>query len=179
MTFGAKPKKVFDETKLYEYAVGALSRKMRTVAELKRLLRQRVAADASGEQLVESVIARLKEQKYLNDSQYAASYSQYRRENEKLGKRRVITDLKTKGVHSQIIEQAVSAAYDDVNEEKLARAFLSRKRLNKPQTDREAARVFRTLLRAGFASHTIFCILKKWDVSDETLSALESEADSG
>jgi hypothetical protein len=34
------------------------------------------------------------------------------------------------------------------------------------------------MLRAGFASRTIFSILKKWDVADETLSALESEADS-
>jgi regulatory protein len=178
MSFGAKPKKIFDEAKLYEYAVGALSRKMRTVAELKRLLRQRVTSDASGERLVENVVARLKEQKYLNDSQYAASYSQYRRENEKFGKRRVITDLKAKGVHGDVIEQAIATAYDEVNEEKLARAFLARKRLRKPQSDRDAARIFRTLLRAGFASKTIFAILKQWDIADETLSALESEAES-
>jgi len=30
------------EGELYEYAVGALARRMRSVAELKRLLRQRV-----------------------------------------------------------------------------------------------------------------------------------------
>src|SRR5688572_25653046 len=149
MAFGAKPKKVFDEAKLYEYAVGALSRKMRTVAELKRLLRQRVTFGEDGERMVENVVARLKEQKYLNDSQYAASYSQYRRENEKFGKRRVITDLKAKGVHGSVIEQAVGAAYDDVNEERLARGFLARKRLKKPATERDAAKIFRTMLRAG------------------------------
>ena len=37
-----RPKKTLDENFLYEYAIGALSRKMRTVAELKRLLRQRL-----------------------------------------------------------------------------------------------------------------------------------------
>jgi len=31
------------------------------------------------------------------------------------------------------------------------------------------------LMRAGFASKTIFAILKKWDVDDETLNALEGE----
>ena len=36
-----RPKKVYTEAELYEYAVGALGRRMRTVAELKRLLRQR------------------------------------------------------------------------------------------------------------------------------------------
>jgi hypothetical protein len=31
------------------------------------------------------------------------------------------------------------------------------------------------LARAGFGTKTIFAILKKWDVDDETLSALEGE----
>jgi hypothetical protein len=37
------------------------------------------------------------------------------------------------------------------------------------------ARVFRQLARAGFGTKTIMTILKKWDVDDDTLSALESE----
>jgi regulatory protein len=164
-------RKFFDEASLYEYAVSALSRKMRTVAELKRLLRPR----AEEELLVDVVIARLKEQKYLNDSQYAATYSAYRQANEKFGKRRVITDLKIKGVHPEVIEKAVDQAYAGMSEEKLARQFLERKRLRKPANDRETARVFRTLLRAGFTSATIFTILKKWHVPDETIDALEGE----
>ena len=166
-------RKFFDEAGLYEYAVGALSRKMRTVGELKRLLRQR----AEEELLVDVVIARLKEQKYLNDSQYAATYSNYRQTNEKFGKRRVVTDLKIKGVHPDVIEKAVGQAYSGVNEEKLARQYLERKRLRKPENDRESARIFRTLLRAGFAGATIFKILKKWQVPDETLEVLEGEAE--
>ena len=123
-------RKTYDnEDGLYEYAVGALSRKMRTVAELKRLLRQR----AEHELLVEVVIARLKEQKYLNDHQYAATYSAYRQSNEKFGKRRVITDLKAKGVHNEVIAKVVDEAYSGVNEEKLAREHLARKRLRKQQ----------------------------------------------
>ena len=168
-------RKIYDnEDGLYEYAVGALSRKMRTVAELKRLLRQR----ADHELLVEVVIARLKEQKHLNDHQYAATYPVYRQSNEKFGKRRVITDLKAKGVHNEVIAKVVDEAYSGVNEEKLAREHLARKRLRKPTNERETARVFRALLRAGFASSTIFKILKKWQVPDETLGALEAEEES-
>ena len=37
-----RTQKIYDEDMLYEYAVGALGRKMRTVAELKRLMRERV-----------------------------------------------------------------------------------------------------------------------------------------
>jgi regulatory protein len=177
MTFSRSKKRLYTENELYEYAVGALARRMRTVAELKRLLRQRVEADTEfGQTLVELIIRRLKDHGYLNDARYAASYSSFRRDNEKFGRRRVITDLKIKGVHGDLIEQAVSAAYDEVNEEKQARAYLKRKRLEKPKDQKQAARIFRQLVRAGFGTRTIFGILKKWEVDDDTLTALEGEA---
>jgi regulatory protein len=173
-----RTQKIYDEEMLYEYAVGALGRKMRTVAELKRLMRERVKQQGEiGQLLVEVVIAKLKEQKYLNDTNYAESYSRFRKENEKFGRQRVVQDLKAKGVHGDIIEKTVGAAYQDVNEEQLAREFLNRKRIKKPATQRDAAKVFRTLLRAGFASRVIFRILKTWDVDDETITALETEAE--
>jgi regulatory protein len=170
--------KTYDEESLYEYAVGALGRQMRTVAEIKRLMRRRVGDQPHGDLLVEVVVARLKEQRYLNDTSYAESYSRFRKENEKFGRLRVIQDLKIKGVHPEIIEKVVPAAYNDVNEEQLAREFLRRKRIAKPDGQKQAARVFRTLLRAGFASRIIFRILKLWDVDDETIAALEEESSS-
>ena len=172
-----RPKKVYTEAELYEYAVGALGRRMRTVAELKRLLRQRVEADTEfGQTLVELIIRRLKDQGYLNDAKYAAAFSSLRRDNEKFGRMRVVTDLKIKGVHGDVIETAVSAAFDEVNEEKQARAYLQRKRLVKPKDQKQAARIFRQLTRAGFRSKTIFTILKKWAVDDEMLTTLEGES---
>ena len=167
--------KTYDEESLYEYAIGALGRRMRTVAEIKRLMRNRVAAQPEGDLLIELVVMRLKAQSYLNDSSYAESYSRLRKENEKFGRMRVVQDLKVKGVHADIIEKVVGAAYDDVNEEQLAREFLRRKRIVKPADQKQAARVFRTLVRAGFASRVIFRILKKWDVDEETIAALEEE----
>lgn len=172
-----RTEKEYDEAMLYEYAIGALGRKMRTVAELKRLMRERVKhQEEIGQLLVEVVVAKLKEQKYLNDTNYAESYSRFRKENEKFGRIRVVQDLKAKGVHGDVIEKTVGAAYQDVNEEQLAREYLQRKRIRKPVTQRDAAKVFRTLVRAGFASRVIFRILKTWDVDDETIAALESEA---
>jgi len=170
-----RTRKVYDEQMLYEYAIGALGRRMRTVAEIKRLMRERVREQPHAELLVDVVVARLKEQKYLNDTSYAESYSRFRKENEKFGRMRVVQDLKAKGVHGDIIQKTVSAAYDDVNEEQLARQFLQRKRLKKPADQKSAAKVFRNMVRAGFGSRVIFRILKQWDVDDETLSALESE----
>src|SRR5262252_9662906 len=171
----SRPKKVFTEEELYEYAIGALARRMRSVAELKRLLRNKVEANTElGQTLVELVIVRLKDHGYLNDAKYAAAYSSFRRDNEKFGRMRVITDLKAKGVHGEVIEKAVDAAYEDVNEEKQAREYLRRKRLQKPKDQKQAARIFRYLMRAGFGTKTIFGILRKWDVEEEVLNAMES-----
>ena len=177
MAFSRPKRKTYTEQEMYDYAVGALARRMRTVAELKRLMRARVEDPESeyAETLVELVIRRLKDQGYLNDSKYAAYYSSMRRDNQKVGRMRVITELKTRGVHASVIDKAVGDAYDEVNEEKQARDYLRKKRTAKPKGQKETARIFRQLLRAGFASKTIFTILKKWDVDDETLTALESE----
>jgi regulatory protein len=174
----ARPRKLDTESELYDYAVGALGRRMRSVAELKRLLRPRVEMETEyGKTLVELVIRRLKDQGYLNDVRYATAYSALRRDNEKLGRRRVVTDLKIKGVHGEVIEQAVGEVFDEVSDEKQARDYLRRKRIKQPDDRKQAARVFRQLMRAGFNPKTIFQILKQWNVDDETLSALESESE--
>jgi regulatory protein len=173
---GFARRKLETENELYEYAVGALGRRMRSVAELKRLLRQRVDSDSEiGKTLVELIIRRLKDQGYLNDAKYAAAYSAFRRDNEKFGRRRVLTDLKAKGVVNEILEKAVDSAFSEVDEEKQARDYLKRKRLAKPEDQKQAARIFRQLMRAGFGSKTIFKILRKWDVDEEMLTDLEAE----
>jgi regulatory protein len=177
MAFARSKRILSDEPSVYDYAIGALGRRMRTVAELKRLLRDKVEDSEHGRLLIDVVIARLKEEKYLNDTQYAATFSSLRKENERFGKRRVISDLKQRGVHDEIISKTVSTAYEDTNEEQLARDFLRRKRLKKPSSEKETARIFRAMIRAGFANKTIFTILKQWDVNDEVLTALEEEGE--
>ena len=173
---GFARRKLETENEAYDYAVGALARRMRSVAELKRLLRQRVEIGTEiGETLVELVIRRLKDQGYLNDAKYAAAYSAFRRDNEKFGRRRITTELKAKGVHGEVLDKAVEETFAEVNEEKQARDYLRRKRLVKPKDQKQAARIFRQLMRAGFGAKTIFSILRKWDVDEEMLGALESE----
>src|SRR3954468_2682435 len=183
----ARSKKIYDEGMLYEYAVGALGRRMRTVAELKRLLRQKmISGDAEG--VIGNVINRLKDHSYLNDNQYAATYAQLRRDGDKHGRQRVITDLKIKGVHGEVIAKNVGEAYDGVDEETQAREYLRKKRLKEPskakrsdaaamkKSQKETAKVFRTLVRAGFRTGTVIKILKNWDVEDELLMELEAES---
>lgn len=184
-----RSKKIHNEESLYEYSVGALGRRMHTVAELKRLLRQKqIAGDV--EATIDKVIGRLKDHGYLNDNQYAATYAALRRDGSKHGRQRVITDLKIKGVHGDVITKNVADAYENVDEEEQAREYLRKKRIQQPskgkrgdeaamkKSQKETARVFRTLVRAGFRTGTVIKVLKKWDAEDEVLAELESEVSS-
>jgi regulatory protein len=169
----AKPREFLNETGLYDYAVKALGRRMRTEAELRRLMNKRVEPGERGEAVIATVIAQLKERRYLDDQSFAETYTRLRQENQKFGQRRVRQDLRQKGVAANLVEQTVDAGYNQTNEEALARAHLERKRIRKPENEKETARVMRRLVTAGFSTGVIYKILRAWDVPDEALSALD------
>jgi regulatory protein len=169
-----KPKPHLNESGLYDYAIKALGRHMRTEAELRRLMRMRVEPGERGNAVIDATIARLKENSYVDDAAYAEVYARLRQQNEKLGQRRVSQSLTQKGVSSQMVTEAVEARYADTDEEALARQYLSRKRLPKPESPKDTARVMRRLVAAGFSTSVIYKILRQWDVPDESLSALDN-----
>jgi regulatory protein len=169
-----KPPALLDDHALYSYAVRLLGQQMRTVAEVKRLLRRRVEPGETGAARIDAVIARLKEYHFLDDTAYARNYAKLRQENESLGKRRVQQDLIRKGVHADVIAKTLGASYEGVSEEELARRHLERKRIRKPASEKEAARRARLLMRAGFSTGTIVRILKQWDVDENALAAMET-----
>ena len=86
-------------------------------------------------------------------------------------------DLHNKGVPANLIASTVDAAYAQTNEEALARQHLERKRMRKPQNEKETARIMRRLVGAGFSTGVIYKILRLWDVSDESLAALDNLRD--
>ena len=150
---------------------------MRTEAELRRLMQRRAEPGERGESAMAAVLVRLREHGYLNDAAFAETYARLRQENQKLGARRVRQDLRQKGVRPDLIAQTVAAGYAQTNEETLAREHLERKRIGKPQNQKETARVMRRLVAAGFSTGVIYKIFRQWDVPDEALSALDSVAD--
>jgi regulatory protein len=173
----SKPKAPLNEAGLYDYALKALGRSMRTEAELRRLMRQRVERGESGETIVSSVIARLKEHGYLDDKSFAETFTRLRVENEKLGSRTVRQKLAQKGVPAPIVNETIEARYANTDEEALARQHIERKRLKKPENEKETARILRRLIAAGFSTRVIYKILRQWDIPDETLAALDSLED--
>ena len=166
----AKKREPVGEAGLFEYAVGALGRRMRTERDLRRLMKTRAVLGPEGEAAMDRVVARLKEMNYLSDTRFAADYTRLRKENEKFGRRRVQQDLAAKGVASELVGAAVGAAYEGVDEVALARAYCARKRMKQPSGEnakKEAARVMGRLLRAGFSPGAVFKVLKDWGVEVE------------
>ena len=176
----AKQREPVGEAGLFEYAVGALARKMRTVRDLRRLMRTRAEPGEAGERAMDAVVVRLKELKYLSDTRFAADYTRVRKENEKFGRRRVQQDLMQKGVQKELIATTLAAAYDEVDEVALAREYCARKRMKKPSGEsaqKETARMMGRLLRAGFSSSAIYKVLREWE-GPVDVDAMEGGADS-
>jgi regulatory protein len=171
-----KPKKIvepLDEKQLFDYAVGSLGRRMRTVMQLTRLMRAKVEKEETGEAKINAVILRLKEYNFLDDAAFATTFTRLRQDNQHYGRRRVQQDLLQKGIHPELATETLNTAYEDISEEALARQHLARKRLKQPTTDKESRRIMGQLIRAGFSPTVIFKILKQWKVPDELLSGLE------
>ena len=136
--------------KTFERAVKLLAAKPRSVAELReRLLRGRGA----NEEVVETVIARLREYGYLNDERFAFSYASYKVKQKPVGRRRLERDLKFKKIDIGIASEALEMVYAETSEEQLIdEAIAKRLRIRgKPKNRAEAKSLFDHLLRRGFA----------------------------
>jgi regulatory protein len=171
----AKRREPLGEAELFEYAVRALAAKMRTERDLRRLMKRRAAEGPDGDRAIDSVVARLQQLNYLSDTRFAADYTRLRKENEKFGRRRVQQDLAAKGVASELVGAAVSAAYEGIDEAALVREYIARKRMKQPGgagvpreiRQKETARTVGRLLRAGFSTNAVFKVLREWGVEVE------------
>ena len=135
--------------KTFERAVKLLAAKPRSVAELReRLLRGK----STNEEVVEIVIARLREYGYLNDERFAFSYASYKVKQKPVGRRRLERDLKLKKVETGVANEALEMVYAETTEEQLIdQAIAKRLRIRgKPRNRMEAKSLFDHLLRRGF-----------------------------
>ena len=170
-----KPREPLTETALFDYATASLGRRAQTVAELKRKMRTRVEPGETGEQKIAAVVTRLKEYRFLNDAGFAADYARLRQDNEKLGRRRVQQGLMQKGVHPELVAKTLDNAYEGVNEEELARAYIERKRMAQPKDKKDAARTMRRLIAAGFTAGTVFKLMRNWAPDEDVIEEPGSE----
>ncbi|MGC9197806.1 MAG: regulatory protein RecX [Acidobacteriaceae bacterium] len=151
-----------DQAGLMEYAVRSLSSRMRSERDLRRKMMQRAEPGEAGAADVEAILQKLKELRYLSDERFAADYTRLRKENERFGRRRVAQGLMQQGVPQELASTALEAAYAEVDEVALAKEYVARKRMKKPEDEKATARAARRLLGAGFSSQTVWKVLRQW-----------------
>src|SRR6202047_4907779 len=159
-----RPRTIDSEPALYDAAIKILMRRAHSVSEMKKALIRRTA----DEDLIQKVLARLKQNGLVDDARYAKQFAQQRTEIRHQGKYCVARELRARGVPDRHIETAVAEAAANSDEAAMVRQRIDRKlRLfrgpgtNKLIDDRKIASLSRTLLRAGFSSDTIRRELKR------------------
>ncbi|MFN0110803.1 MAG: regulatory protein RecX [Blastocatellia bacterium] len=131
-------------------ALRLLSFKPRSVTQMRERLLEKEWAEAA---IVDQVVARLIELRYLDDEQFAASYASSRLTVRPLGKTRLRQDLQRKKLSREVTEQTLDQIYDgDAEEQLIDRAIAKRLRLKGAPTTPEAAKkLFDYLMRRGFS----------------------------
>jgi len=133
----------------FERAIKLLAAKPRSVAELRERLLQ---GKNTNEEVVETVITRLREYGYLNDERFAFGYASYKVKQKPVGRRRLERDLKFKKVDSGVANEALEMVFAETPEEQLIdQAIAKRLRIRgKPKNRMETKSLFDHLLRQGF-----------------------------
>ncbi len=159
---------------LWAYALKVLAGRAHSTGELREKLRRRAERAAD----VDDILARLKEHGYLDDRRYAESFAAARLANEKLGRARVLQDLRRRRVAPSLAETTVRKTYQDVDEPALIEDWIRRKYRLVPreglfQEDKDLAAAYRRLLRAGFRTSEIVMVLKRFARNPDLLDLLE------
>jgi regulatory protein len=149
----SNPRKLSTETDLYNSSLRALMRRAHSVHEMKEYLKRR-AEDA---ELVSTVLARLRERKYLDDARYALDYARGHAKSRRQGRFRIARDLRARGVPDKHIEAALETVFAETDEATLVRARIKRRLANirGPLDQKKIASLYRSLIAAGFSSDAI------------------------
>ncbi|MGH9593095.1 MAG: regulatory protein RecX [Bryobacteraceae bacterium] len=152
------------------YAARALSARAQSLSELRTRLKRRAAHQED----VDHVLARLKEAGFVNDRTFAGTFAEWRRENQGLGKTRVLRDLMARRVAPAVAREAVESVYHETDEVAMIEAFLARKYrgkdLGKLLTEpKHLASAFRKLRGAGFAAGNSIRVLKRYAAEADQL----------
>lgn len=107
-------------------------------------------SDRITSEMIESVVSRLESQNYINDRDFARYFVENRHQNKGISTKRLIQELKTKGVSNEIIEQTL---IDDdsghlIRDEEIEIEKMIKKQLKKT-SDRQ--KLIAYLARQGFS----------------------------
>jgi regulatory protein len=169
-----------DAAALWVYALNSLAGRAHSIGELREKLRRR--AEREGD--IDDVLARLKQDGYLDDRRYAESFATARLAGEKFGRTRVLQDLRQRRVAPALAERTVEKVYQGVDEVALIEDWIRRKYRTAEREglfaeEKDLAAAYRRLMRAGFRSGEILKALKRFAKNPDLLDGFEPPEEEG
>lgn len=130
-------------------AVKLLAAKPRSIGELRERLLEKNWTNAA---IVDSVIEKLEEYKYLDDPRFASDLAVSKLRQKPQGKRRLQQAMSQQKLSKEDVDSAIKAAFEKLPETELIdRAIERRLRLKgKPETLEDKKKFYDHLLRQGF-----------------------------
>ncbi|CAN5344859.1 hypothetical protein BH20ACI2_BH20ACI2_18570 [soil metagenome] len=131
-------------------AMRLLAAKARSVRELRERLLEKTWTD---EAIVEAVIEKLSEYKYLDDEQFARDVAISKLRQNPQGKRRLQMAMAQKKLDKDTVDAAIATAFDELPEVDLIDIAIQKRLRTRgnPETREDAKKFYDHLLRRGFS----------------------------
>ncbi len=171
-----RPPKKLGPDRLWDYALRLLGHRGYSSGEM----RLKLSLKAETVSVLNEVMAKLKEYGYLDDKKFSEIYAANRKENDSLGRLRILRELRARRVPQAIAERAVNRVFAATDEQTLAAAYLERKFRGKNLSEylhdeAKLASVFRRLRRAGFSASATISVLKSFTAKAAELENFPEE----
>ena len=147
-------------------ALNALVARAKSKGELLAHLKKRGVED----DVAQATIFRLQEKGLIDDAEFAKAWTQSRHSAKKLSKRIIASELRTRGVDQQSIDEAVDEI-DDESEYRTAFSLAMRKysTMSRLEPEVQVRRVQSLLQRKGFSFPTIARVIRELGVQSDEL----------
>lgn len=141
---------------LYQWAAARCAQKEYCASELTQKFRQRGASLSD----IESVLARLEDEGYLDESRYARAFASDKFRFDHWGRVKITYHLRHKGISSAAITEALSEIDEEEYQENLRDFLQSRLRQTKAPTPAAARqKVVRAAVTRGYEAELVFNVL--------------------
>lgn len=141
-----------DAERAYIAALRILGYRFNSELELRRKL-QRKKFDKS---IIDATIARLREEKWLDDERFAGAFTRTR-SRRRIGAKRIVLELRAAGVENDVAERAVKENIDPEKEREQIRASIARR----AGWERNKLRAY--LLKQGYDAALIWELIRATD----------------
>ncbi|MGV8905569.1 MAG: hypothetical protein ACOH15_03100 [Acetobacterium sp.] len=158
--------------KAMDLAVKYLSFKARTEFEMVEYLKKKNME----EEIIDHVIAKLREYRYVNDEIYLKNYVEYNRQVTRYGSKRICQDLGRRGISDDLLLN-LEDLYPQEDEQSCCEAMAEKnqKKLHGQTVQQKRKKLYDSLSRLGYPSEMISRIIRTLDLEEAPIELSEDE----